>query len=237
MTLTSNPAGGYRFLALDGPYSGGAIADPGFDMAHARFEMPVPLAQGLAAAVGHVKAAGRPALAIAGFELRIPEPFKRQDFESFNVTYISHLRELGLEVDGRRPPARTNVAPTLGGVSEPSVYAVSYTVPASGARRGFVVSGAAEDGPGDAGTMLDSIVRQISERLDEMGASWDDATDIQWYGEEDVQELVVDRVLRRVDRAVVHGIRWFPSRPPIDDLRLEIDVRSAGTELVLPFPG
>jgi hypothetical protein len=44
---------------------------------------------------------------------------------------------------------------------------------------------------------------------------------------------VVERVLVRAGDAAVHGIHWFPSRPPIVGLKLEIDVRSAGLELVL----
>jgi hypothetical protein len=70
--------------------------------------------------------------------------------------------------------------------------------------------------------------------MDELGVAWEDATDIQLYGVDLVQGLLVDRVLRRLGPAAIHGIHWFPSLPPIEGLRLEIDVRSAGKELVLP---
>jgi hypothetical protein len=96
-----------------------------------------------------------------------------------------------------------------------------------------VLSGAPEEVSGDAGTMLESIMRVLSLRLEEIGASWSDATAIQLYGVEDFQAAVVDRVLSRTGQAAVHGIRWFPSLPPIVGLKLEIDVRSAGLELVL----
>jgi hypothetical protein len=43
----------------------------------------------------------------------------------------------------------------------------------------------------------------------------------------------VEQVLKRVGGAAVHGIQWFPSLPPIEGLKLEIDARSAGTELVI----
>jgi hypothetical protein len=237
MALALNSDGGYRFIGLPGPYSGGAVAEPGFDLVHARFETPVPLDEGLAAAVRHVKIAGRPAQAIAGFELRIPKPWPRQGFEEFNKGYVATLRSLGLEEGGLMPAGRTNVAPSAGAVSEPCVYAFSYTTPVSTPRRGFVVSGAAEEKAGDPASMLDSIMDQISARLNDLGASWDAATDIQWYGEEDVQSLVVERVLKRAGRAALHGIRWFPSRPPIDDLRLELDVRSTGMEFIVRSHG
>jgi hypothetical protein len=81
--------------------------------------------------------------------------------------------------------------------------------------------------------MLESIMRVLSRRLEEIGASWSDATAIQVYGVDDFQAEVVEKVLVRTGPAAVHGIRWFPSRPPIVGLKLEIDVRSAGLELVL----
>ena len=233
--LVQNPFGNYRFITLEGrPFSGGVVADEGYDITRARFEHPIPFDSGLAAAARHVVAAGRTVNAIAGFELRIPEPLTKTDFDSFNQRYVARLAELGLAVDGLVPAARTNVAPTVGGVSEPSVYAVSYTSPAHRNRPAFVLSGAPETAPGDPAGMLDSIMRVLSARLEEIGASWDDATAIQLYGVDDLQDLIVDRVLMRAGEAAVHGIHWFPSRPPIQGLKLEIDARSVGVELVLP---
>lgn len=209
------------------------MADEGYSLVHARFARPIALAAGLEAAARQVVAAARPVLAIAGFELRIPEPLTQAQFDSFNRDYVARLKDLGLEVDGLMPAARTNVAPVAGEVTEPSVYAVSYTVPALRAPTAFVLAGAPEEEAGDAATMLESIMRVLSLRLDEIGAAWSDATAIQLYGVEDVQSLVVEKVLSRTGRAAVHGIHWFPSWPPIAGLKLEIDVRSAGLELVL----
>ena len=232
--LRPNSAGGYRFLGEPGrPFSDGVIADAGYDLVHARFETPLPLVSGLAAAVRHVQAAGRPVLAIAGFELRIPEPLTREGFSGFNQGYVARLKDMGLHIDGFIPAARTNVAPLVSRVTEPSVYAVSYTVPGGRPRPAYVMAGAPEEERGDPTAMLDSIMSVLSTRMDEIGASWEDATQLQLYGELDIQSLVVERVLKRVGRAGFHGIHWFPSRPPIEDLELEIDVRSAGTELAL----
>jgi hypothetical protein len=82
--------------------------------------------------------------------------------------------------------------------------------------------------------MLDSMMRVLSARMAELGVNWGDATAIQLYGVDEVQTFLVDRVLRKLGPAAVHGIHWFPSLPPIEGLKLEIDVRAAGTELVLP---
>src|ERR1700687_5607190 len=209
LMLKHNPSGNYRFLAAEGrPFSGGAVADEGYDLVHARFRRPVLLEAGLAAAARQVAAAGRPVQAIAGFELRIPRPLTQAAFDSFNQRYVTSLRRLGLEVDGLLPAARTNVAAVVGGGSEPRVYAVSYSIPGQRIRPAFVLSGAPEEEGGDTAARLDSIMHVLSGRLDAVGASWDGG-------------------------AAIHGIQWFPSLPPIEGLKLEIDVRSAGTELVL----
>jgi hypothetical protein len=233
--LAHNPAGNYRFLAFEGrPFSGGVVADPGFDLVHATFERPVALDKGLEAAANHLRKVARPVEAIAGLELRIPEPLTAEGFSAFNRGYVRGLTARGLVVDGLLPAARTNVAAAISGVSEPSVYAISYTTPGDRGRPAFVLSGVPEEEPGAPESMLDSMMRVLSTRMAELGASWEDATTIQIYGLDEVQGLLVEKVLRRLGPAAVHGIHWFPSRPPIKGLRLEIDVRAVGAELVLP---
>jgi hypothetical protein len=236
MTVAKNQAGSYRFIAAPGrPFSGGIVADPGFDLVHATFERPLPLAEGLAAAARHVSEASRPVQAIGGFELRIPAPFSPEDFEVFNRAYVESLEAMGLVADGLMPAARTNVAAVVAGVSEPSLYAVTYTVPGDRGGPAFLISGVPEEKPADLEEMLDSMMRVISSRMAELGVAWEGATAIQLYGVEVVQGLVADHVLRQLGPSAVHGIHWFPSLPPIEGLSLEIDVRSAGKELVLPL--
>jgi hypothetical protein len=232
--VANNKAGNYRFLGEQGrPFSGGAVADPGFDMVHAVFERPLPLGKGLKAAARHLEQIGRPAKAIAGFELRIPEPLSLDAFNLFNLGYVEGLEAIGLVADGLFPAARTNVSATLAGVLEPSVYSMTFTVPGDRGRPAFVMSGVPEEKPGDVDSMLESMMRVLSSRMGELGVAWDDATAIQLYGVDDVQGRLVDQVLRHLGPAAIHGIRWFPSLPPIEGLMFEIDVRSAGTELVL----
>jgi hypothetical protein len=171
--------------------------------------------------------------AIAGFELRIPEPLTKAAFDGFNERYVTSLKRLGLEVDGLMPAARTNVAVVVGAVSEPSLFAVSYTIVGQSTRRAFVLSGVPEEEGSDTASRLDSIMRVLSGRLEALGVSWEDATAIQLYGVDHFQDVLVEQVLKRVGGAAVHGIQWFPSLPPIEGLKLEIDARSAGTELVI----
>jgi len=232
--LAANPSGNYRYLTLDGrPFSAGVVADPGYDLVHATFARPIPLRAGLEAAARVLARARRPVNAIAGLELRSPSPLGKADFDSFNEEYVSGLRSLGMEMDRLVPAARTNVAASVGGVSEPSVYALTYTVSGDRARPAFVLSGAPEPHPGTPAEMLDAIVQVLSGRLKDLGAAWVDATAIQLYGVDNVQDLIVDRVLSRAGDAAVHGIKWFPSLPPIEGLRFEVDARSVGTEIFL----
>ena len=226
--------GNYRFLGREGrPFSDGVVADQGYDLVHARFERPAPLDAGLAAAVRHVSAAGRPVQSIAGFELRIPEPFTPQGFAMFNEGYVARLKAVGLEVDGLIPTARTNVAPVAGRVTEPSLHALSYTVPGRRAQAAFVMSGVPEEEDGDYAEMMDSIMRVLSSRMKDIGAMWGDASEIQFYGEEGPRGLLLEKVIEHAGPAAAGGIHWFPSRPPIVGLNFEIDVRSAGMELVI----
>jgi hypothetical protein len=81
--------------------------------------------------------------------------------------------------------------------------------------------------------MLRSIMRVLSVRLLELGASWSDASAIQLYCLDDVQELLLETVVSQLGPAAIHGLRWFPSLPPISGLRLEIDARSVGLETIL----
>ena len=230
-----NAAGNYRFLGAPGkPFSNGAVADAGFDMVHAIFERPLPLDRGLAAVAHHLGQVGRPVQAIAGFELRIPKPFTTEEFDAFNRRYVPALESMGLVIDELMPAARSNIAANESGVLEPSVYAVTFTVPGGRGRPAFVMSGVPEEKPGAVESMLKSMMRILTTRMAELGVAWHDATAIQLYGVDEVQGLLVEHVMRSLGPAAIHGIHWFPSLPPIEGLKLEIDVRSAGTETVLP---
>lgn len=230
-SLVHNARGNYRFLGAEGrPFSGGAIADSGFDMAHATFERPMPLEAGIEAAAQHVGASGRPVQAIAGFELRIPRPLSQAAFAEFNRPYVDTLRRIGLEVDGLMAAGRTNVAPTVGRVEHPSVFGFTYTVPSSRGRPAFLLSGVPEEVPGDARAMFENITDILGARARELGCRLSDATVIQLYADGAVDNAAVAEALRKFGEAAIQGLRWFPSLPPIEGLRYEIDARSTGTE-------
>jgi hypothetical protein len=233
--ILRNEAGAYRFLGSElRPFSLGAIADPGFDLVHATFERPLPLDEGITAAAKHVSSAGRPALAIAGFELRIPRPLSTSAFDEFNRGYVKQLAAINLDIEGIFPAARTNVAPTVAQVDQPSVLAFSFTVAsASKARPAFVLAGVPEEVEGDSRAMLKNIIEILSARGAQLGCRLSDATVIQIYGDSALEVGAVSDIAEAAGGAAIHGLKWFASKPPIEGLKYEIDARSAGTEVVI----
>ncbi len=233
--ILRNEAGAYRFLGGElRPFSLGALADPGFDLVHATFERPLPLHEGIAAAATHVSSAGRPAQAIAGFELRIARPLSTSGFDEFNRGYVKLLAGINLGIEGIVPAARTNVAPAFAQVEEPSVLAFSFTVPsAAKARPAFVLAGVPEEVQGDTRAMLRNIIEILSARATQLGCRLSDATMIQVYADTTLEMAAVADIAEAVGGAAIHGLKWFPSKPPIEGLKFEIDARAAGTEVVI----
>lgn len=231
--LSHFAAGSYRFVVAPGrPFSSGIVADAGFDLVHAVFFRPVPLAAGLDAARQHVESSGRPATALAAFELRIPEPLSREGFDAFNEPYVERMAALGLRSGDHWVSARTNVSPTTAPVAEPSLYAFTYTVPGgSRPQPAFRLSGATETRTdGTAADRLRSIVDALARPMSELGVSWEAATAINVYG---ASIAAADEVASAFGAAALQGITWFPSRPPLRDFEFEIDARGVATELVI----
>ena len=137
-----NPTGNFQFLKGIGPFSSGVVAHSGYEIVHVTFHPLPPLQRGFELIERHLQRSKRPLNALCGMELRIAQPLSRQAFNEFNQPYINKLAGWHLLVDGLNPVARTNVAPAINPVSEPSVYGFSYTVPAQHPGVTFVVSGA-----------------------------------------------------------------------------------------------
>jgi hypothetical protein len=152
-------------------------------------------------------------------------------------------------VDGENPIARTNVAPVTGAPREPSLYAFSYTVPGVTPRPTFIVAGAGEMRERGVGT--EGIVRHgetspaamrekaahvmgiMQARLQGLGGTWSEVTAIDIYTPQPIESFLIDTVLAPAGTAAIHGVRWFPSHPPIVGLEYEMDLRGVTRELVL----
>ena len=244
-------AGGYLFLAGGVPYSSGVVADQDHQIVRALLEAPVPWRHGFRLVDQHLSSIDRRRSALCAVELRSPTQFSFAGFAEFNAGYCALLQDWGLyDHHGVNPIARTNVVPLVGSVEEPSMYAFSYTVAATPHRRlTFVTSGAGElrgdalsaDSivrPGDQTPegmvhKMDRVLEAISDRLRRLGASWPETTTVDVYTAELMSTLLVEAMSLRTGGALLRGVRWYPSLPPIEGLEFEMDARGVSTEIVV----
>jgi hypothetical protein len=248
--LRDCPNGGYRFIPGISAFSSGVVASPGWEIVHVTLGAPLPWREGFARIDRHLRDQNRPRKALCGIQLRIPAPFTFDGFARFNDGYRALLDEWGILVDGDNPIPRTNVAPVAAAPTEPSLYAFDYTVAGATAAPTFIVAGAGE--MGDRARGADGIVRRgetspdamrekarfvmgiMAERMRALDAEWRRVTTIAVYTAQPVHGFLVDEILRPAGGAAIHGVRWFPSRPPIEGLEFEVDMRGVLREVHLP---
>jgi hypothetical protein len=247
--LIENKRGNYSFLKGIAPYSAGVLADVGFEVVHVRFRRYLPLQAGFDAIKGHLKGSGRPLQAVCGMELRSPKPFSFTGFNQFNASYIDVLKQWDVLFDGMNPVARTNVAPQVNPPGQPSLYGFSYTIPSKATRRTFVVAGAGElpEGsldPRDVVRRGESTAAAVQEkarfvmglmegRLRGLGVGWGDVTVSEIYTVHDIRPFLEEELLNRLGDGGAHGLTWHYSRPPIETIEYEMDLRGCVTEFVI----
>jgi hypothetical protein len=244
--LVTCAPGQYRFLPGIDAFSSGVVAMPGHEIVHATLQAPIPYRDGFALIERHLTALGRPRAALCAIELRSPRPFSFGGFDEFNRGYHGILEAWSLLVDGVNPIARTNVAPVVGAPAEPSLYGFSYTV--AGQEQGaatFVVAGSGDVRGRTAGDIVrrgetapDALAEKAAYVLDTqagrlagLGATWPDVTAVDIYTPHPIHALLGPAILPRMGAAAVHGTHWFLSRPPIEGLEFEMDMRGVRREI------
>ena len=247
--LIENPKGNYKFIKGRNPFSSGAVADVRYQIVHAAFEKVLPLDVGFVLIEEHLHTVGRPMNALSGVELRIPRALSLAEFKAFNAGYVQRLAKWDIQVGALNPAARTNVAPEVNPVPEASVFGFSYTVPANHRRPTWVLSGAPEVkvtggeravvAAGDVSRegmrqKIAQVLDSLNVLLEEIGATWADASSIGLYTVQDIHPYLENLILRQVPSASVRGINWQYARPPIDDTEFEVDVRRVFQELIVP---
>jgi hypothetical protein len=249
MEIVRLPGSGYRYIRGVFQYSAGVAAEPGFEIERARFQRPVPLAEGFRAIAAHLAEAARPLGALCACELRSPAPFTEEGFLAFNRVYVGTLEQWGIYCDGANPVARSNVCPDIDPPPAPSFYAFAYTVPAQAdARPTFHIAGSGE-APEGKGNYQDHIIRrgdtsaaglrekaryvlsEMERRMQALGFGWAQATATQVYTVHDVHPILADDIVRR--GAAPAGLTWHFARPPVVGLDFEMDVRGVTREILL----
>ena len=246
--LTEHPAGNYQFLPGIQPYSCGVVACPGYEIVHVTFHQPVAYRAAFDRITDILSAEGRPQAALCGVELRSPRPFSFAGFAELNSEYAAILERWGVFVRGINPVARTNVAPVIHGPTETVLYGFSFTRPGNEETpRTFVVAGAGElpegsldreeivalDDTTPSGMLSKSrlVMELMERRLQGLGCNWSEVTRVNVYTAHFCPSLITDVVLPRAETANRDGIVWHNSRPPVEEIEFEMDVRGIRTEL------
>lgn len=251
--MIHRPEGNFSYLVGSGTYCRGVLADAGFVLVHATFHRVIPVAQAFEAIQHHLESVGRPMAALCGAEVRVPQPLTFEGFGTFNQTYIALLDQYGLRQDGRATMTRTNVAPLPVAIapSEPGLFAFTYTAPRTRAddRKAFIVSGAGElkDGPPTRESIVrvgettpdamrekaEFVMASIEGTLKALGATWGDATHVNLYTAYVEGGYLDEAVFARIGPAAHYGLHWMYSKPPIQEIEFELDVRGTSEELFL----
>ncbi len=251
--MIHRPEGNFSYLEGSGTYCRGVIADEEFSLIHATLRRVIPVAQAFEAIRRYLEGIGRPMAALCGAEVRVPQPLTFEGFSAFNKTYIALLDQYALRQDGRATMTRTNVAPLPAAIapSEPGLFGFTYTAPRTRPddRKAFIVSGAGElkDGPPTRESIVrvgettpdamrekaEFVMASIEGTLKALGATWDDATQINLYTAHVEGGYLDEAVFARIGPAARYGVHWMYSKPPIQEIEFELDVRGTGKELFL----
>ena len=77
------------------------------------------------------------------------------------------------------------------------------------------------------------VMATMQQRLSALGGTWDRVMAIDIYTAQPVHDLVLHEILPLAGPAAIHGVHWYPSRPPIQGLDYEMDLRGVRREVLL----
>ena len=83
------------------------------------------------------------------------------------------------------------------------------------------------------GARLGGLDNALVLRLRALGGDWSRVSTIDVYTAMPVDGGLLDEILRPAGPAAIHGVHFFPSRPPIQGLEFEADMRGLARRLVL----
>lgn len=248
--LLPHLTGHYHFLTGIEPYSCGVIADPGYQIVRAVLGNPLPWREGFDRIEAQLQANGCGRTALCAVELRSPAPFTMSGFIAFNRDYCKVLDAWELGVNGHNPVARTNVAPVHDPPGQVELHAFSYTVASPEASRPtLIVAGAGElrEGlleeeriirPGDSSAeamraKASYVMQVMTDRLHGLGADWPLVTAVDVYTARLDSWVAADLVTAAIGPARRLGLCWHCTRPPVQNIDFEMDLRGITTELTI----
>ena len=71
----------------------------------------------------------------------------------------------------------------------------------------------------------------MESRLRGLGLAWSLVSRANVYTAHSITELLPAIILSRMGAAAIHGVHWHFSRPPIEEIEFEMDLRGTSTEL------
>jgi len=250
--LIHNQAGRYSFLLGIDPYSCGVIAEDGFEVVHVNLASPLPWRAGMDTVAAYLESVGEARRSLCGVELRCPAPYSMDGFIAFNQDYCRVLQAWGLYVDDHNPLARTNIAPLGSPADMPQqLVAFSYATPSvnTGQPPTFVVAGAGElvEAKLDSGgiirrgeTTADALLEKaefvasvMRQRVEGLGADPSHISQVNVYTAQPIDSQITEVLLRELPAAARGGLHWYPSRPPVEEIDFEMDLRGVTRELRL----
>jgi hypothetical protein len=73
----------------------------------------------------------------------------------------------------------------------------------------------------------------MESRLNGLGVNWSMVNAIDVYTAHSLTPLLPEIVLGRIGESSIHGAIWHYTRPPIEEIEYEMDVRGTRTELYI----
>lgn len=230
----------YRYIAGIPAYSAGVAAEPGYEIAGFRFAQPQPVRSAFLALDRELAARRLAPTAVAGFELRSPQPFGFGAFADFNSGYEDLLAERGMLGDGVNPVARTNVAPVRNPPDDVVIVGAFVVRPcATAGGVDFVVAGSGEvagsleptnivalgdlsqDGLAEKAGF---VLGEMRSRMTALGTGPGGPNVINVYTAHEIRGLP-DMIEGHLPATSQSGyVRWL-ARPPVTDIEFEMDCR------------
>jgi len=246
--LVQHPGGACAYLPAGATFSDGLVVNDGYLIADWELAEPLPLRAAFERVGVEIERRGLGWEALAGVELRSPEPFTPKGFADFNADYVKLLAKFYPLAEGDLPPyTRTNVAPVEVYLSEPCVRMVQMIEPQKGAGGDFVVSGAAEittaatpentiayrdTSPDGLRAKVDFVVGALAARVAGLGVPIEAASTIDVYTAHrlDWLESVIGETFVGAGRYGMH--RWI-ARPPVTELEFEMGCKRISKRVTL----